>query len=163
MNAVQYIAVIGGWDDRLSKVSMVEVVSILDEGVVSSSTCQSSELEVAFAAISGNLICGGKNPEERIKITNECKELNPESFKWTERSPMKKKRINHAMTTANNQTRYVCGGDDEFGTRLKSCEKFDREWSFIKDLPIPLNSHCMIGTEDSIYAIGGYDGSGVSE
>ena len=154
----QYIAIIGGYDDQRSDFRNVEVVGISDEGVVSPSTCQLPELQVTYAAISGNLICGGFNPNG----TNKCQELNPEALKWEERSPMKKKRFGHAMANANNLT-YLCGGLDESRTWLKSCEKLDGEWRFIKDLPTPLVRHCMIGTEDSYYVIGGLDGSKVSK
>ena len=165
MNAGQHIAVLGESD-----IKDVEVIKISYEGVVSNSSCHLPQFgirnygmlfRVKNAAISNNMICGGwtYNP------INQCQELNPGSLKWEERSPMKKKRYEHAMTTANNQTRYVCGGYDESITELKSCEvkKMDEDWSFIKDLPTPLTWHCMIGTEDSIYSIGGYDGSRVSE
>ena len=157
MNAGQYIAVVGGRDDQNSKLRNVEVVRKSDEGVVSPSTCQLPDLQVTSAAISGNLICGGYNPWK----TNKCQELSPEGMKWEERSPMKKNRSSHAMTNANNQT-YVCGGWDESYEYLKSCEKLNGEWSYIKDLPTQLGGHCMIGTEDSIYVIGGWDVSGVS-
>ena len=166
----QYIAVIGGTGDALndySALSDVEVVKISDEGVVSLSNCNISEFLVGFAAQSNNLICGGfthwtlrMDPED---ATNQCKELDTDSLKWKERSPMQKKRSGHTMTTANNQTRYVCGGEDENDKSLKSCEKLEREWSFIKDIPIALGGHCMIGTEEFIYLIGGYDRSGVSK
>ena len=158
MSAGQYIAVIGGFDKQKNLLREAEVIKISDEGVVSTSTCKLHELQFRYAAESNNLICGGKNPG----TTNECKELNLDSLKWEEHSAMKKKRIDHAMTIANNQT-YVCGGNDESGTMLKSCEKLNGEWSFIKDLPRPLDEHCMIGTEDSIYVIGGKGGSWVSE
>ena len=162
LNAGQHIAIIGGKDTQGDYVREVEVVRISDDGVVSPSTCQLPDLQVAYAAISGNLICGGENPDR----TNECQELSPEGMKWKERSPMKKKRFVHAMTDANN-LKYVCGGIDEHNVSgpydlegyLKSCEKLNGEWSFIKDLPIPLCSHCMIGTEEFIYSIGGLDGS----
>ena len=154
----QYIAIIGGYDDQRSDFRNVEVVGISDEGVVSPSTCQLPDLQVSDATISGNLICGGYYPD----ITNECKAMNPEAMKWEERSSMTTIRYYHAMTNANNH-RYVCGGFDESGNKLKSCEKLNGEWSFIKDLPTPLEDHCMIGTEDSIYAIGGYDRSTVSK
>ena len=157
-NAGQYIAIVGGGDEQNSYLRQVEVVKISDEGVISPSTCQLPDLQVGYAAISGNLICGGI----KLDATNECHELNPGSLKWKEGSPMKKKRYWHAMTNANN-LRYVCGGKDEYRTSLKSCEKLNGEWSFIKDLPKPLSSPCMIGTEDSIYSIGGHGGSGVSE
>ena len=155
MNAGQYIAIIGGGEDDLDSgfsnyYLKVEVVQISDKGVLSPSTCQLPYLQVTRAAISGNLICGGFNPFR----TNECQELSPEGMKWEERSPMKKKRYYHAMTNANNQ-RYVCGGRDESYKYLKSCEKLNEEWSFIKDLPTPLADHCMIGTEEFIYVIGG--------
>ena len=152
MNAGEYIALIGGKDDQRSELRNVEVVRITETGFVSPSTCQLTDLQVTYATISGNLICGGRNPGK----TNECHELSPEGMKWEEQSPMKKKRYKHAMTNANNQT-FVCGGLDESGQRLKSCENLNGEWSFIKDLPIPLSSHCMIGTDDSIYVIGGND------
>jgi len=157
INADQFIAIIGGEDDQYSDLWNVEVVRISDEGVVSPSTCQLPDLQVTRAAISGNLICGGSNPFR----TNKCQELSSEGMKWKEQSPLKKKRYWHAMTNANNKT-YVCGGYDESNTRLKSCEMLNGEWTFIKDLPTKLLGHCMIGTEDSIYSIGGY-GSGVSE
>ena len=150
LNAGQHIAIIGGKGK-----SGVEVVRISDKGVVSPSTCQLPDLRVKYAAISGNLICGGGWFPD---TTNECQELNPEAMKWKEQSLMKKKRYYHAMTNVNNQT-YVCGGWDEYNTDLKSCEKLNGEWSFIKDLPTPLSEHCMIGTEDSIYVIGGWDKS----
>ena len=159
MNADPFIALIGGRDDQNSKVREVEVVRISDEGVVSPSTCQLPELQVEYAAASNNLICGGGYYPD---TTNECQELNSEAMKWKEASPMKKKRYGHAMTNANNQ-RYVCGGLDESYSRLRTCEKLDKEWSFIKDIPRPLSGHCMIGTGDSIYLIGGYYGSEVSE
>ena len=177
MDAGQYIAIIGGKDAQFSNLRNVEVVMISDEGVVSPSTCQLPYLQVALAAISGNLICGGNNHDRTNVIqelntesmqlgvnpdtTNECQELSPEAMKWKEQSPMKKKRYRHAMTNANNQT-YVCGGFDESLTRLNSCEKFHGEWSYIKDLPTRLASHCLIGTEDSIYLIGGWENQGVS-
>ena len=159
MNTGQYIAIVGGLDDQHSRLRNVEVVIISDEGVVSPSTCQLPDLQVAYAAISGNLICGGRKPY--VDTTKKCQELSPEGMKWEERNPMKKKTWYHAMTNANNQT-YVCGGEDESWTRSKSCEKLNGEWSFIKDLPIPLSSPCMIGTDDSIYVIGGSGGSGVN-
>ena len=160
MNAgEQHIAVLGGSD-----IKDVEVIKISYEGVVSNSSCHLPKFgirnygilfRVKNAAISNNMICGGWTYD----AINQCTELNPGSLEWEVRSPMKKIRYEHAMTTGNNQTRYVCGGYDESITELKSCEKMDGEWSFIKDLPTPLTSHCMIGTEDSIYAIGGFDES----
>jgi len=155
----QHIAVLGGSD-----IKDVEVIKISYEGVVSNSSCHLPKFgirnfgvlfRVKNAAISNNMICGGWT----YNAINQCQELNPGSLKWEERSPMKKIRYEHAMTTGNNQTRYVCGGYDESITELSSCEKMDGEWSFIKDLPTPLTHHCMIGTEDSIYAIGGDDRS----
>ena len=154
MNAGQHIAVLGGSD-----IKDVEVIKISYEGVVSNSSCHLPKFgirnygilfRVKNAAISNNMICGGWT----YNAIDQCTELNPGSLEWEVRSPMKKIRYEHAMTTGNNQTRYVCGGRDESG-RLKSCEKYDGEWSFIKDLPIPLSQSCMIGTEDFIYVIGG--------
>ena len=49
---------------------------------------------------------------------------------------MKKERYWYSMTTANNHTPYVCGGEGS-GEYLESCEKFDGKWSLIKDLPPP--------------------------
>ena len=152
MNADPFIALIGGRDDQNSKVREVEVVRISDEGVVSPSTCQLPGLQVEYAAVSNNLICGGGYYPN---TTNECQELNREAMKWKKSSPMKKKRSGHAMTNANNQ-RYVCGGLDESYTRLRTCEKLEGEWIFIKDIPIPLSGHCMIGIDNFVYVIGGY-------
>ena len=176
-NAGQYIAVIGGTHDHETILSEVEVIKISDEGVVSASNCLLPELKVQYAAVSNNMICGGETPD----TINQCKELNPESLKWEDRSPMNVKRSGHDMTTVNNHTTYVCGGWDDSHEYLASCEKFDGEWSFIKDLPKPLQdskrlksfqsylksfkvkvipkSSCMIGTEDFLYLMGGEDGS----
>ena len=131
------------------------MIRISDEGVVSASNCLLPELKVQYAAVSNNMICGGETPD----TINQCKDLNPDSLKWQERSPMNVKRSGHAMTTANNQTRYACGGFDESYEYLKSCEKFNGEWSFIKDVPIALGGHCMIGSADFVYLIGGDYGS----
>ena len=155
MSAGHYIAVIGGFNKQKKLLREAEVIKISDEGVVSTSTCKLHELQVNYAAASNNLICGGRYPN----IINQCKDLNPESLKWEERSPMNIKRYRHAMVTDSNQTRYVCGGVDESYRQLKSCEKYDGEWSYIKDLPTSQNAHCMIRIEDSIYSIGGINGS----
>ena len=133
------------------------MVRISDEGVVSTCNCNLPKLQVIHGQVSNGMICGGETPN----TTNQCKELNPESLEWEEWSPMNKKRTFHAMTTAGNQTRYICGGLDvsihhkHRSAILQSCEKFDGKWSFIKDLPIPLAGHCMIETDDLIYVIGG--------
>jgi len=183
----QYIAIIGGTRDhkRLNPrpSSEVEVIRISDEGVVFThlSNCNIPELKVQYATVSNNMICGGETPD----TTNQCQELNPEAIQWKERSSMNVKRSGHAMTTVNNQTTYACGGYNDSITELKSCErmdgewssplcgsyeylksceKFNGEWSFIKDLPDSkrfkrFRSHCMIGTEDFLYLMGGDDGS----
>ena len=162
MNTGQYIAVIGGLDRSSWLLSNVEVVRISDEGVVSPSNCKLPELQVQDAAVSNNMICGGIYGIYTYiypNTTNQCNELNPESLKWEERSQMNIKRYHHAMVTATNKTRYVCGGLDESYRQLKSCEKYDGEWSYIKDLPTSQYGHCMVRIEDFIYSIGGINGS----
>ena len=154
----QYIAVIGGRNTSPSILSEIEVVKISNEGAVSNSGCHLPELEVVYGQISNRLICGGDNKGSK----DQCKELNQDSLQWEEHNQMKKERYWYSMTTANNQIPYVCGGEGP-GKDLKSCEKFDGKWSLIRDLPTPLTSHCMIGTEDFVYVIGGSDGQVVSE
>ena len=146
------IALVGGYGNGGSSLSEIEVINISDEGVVSTANWQLPELQVDVAQESNDLICGGTISS---RATNKCKWLNPESFEWEERCPMLKKRYYHAMSTASNRTRYVCGGLDESATKLKSCEKLNENWSFIKELPIPLESSCMIGTDDFLYLMGG--------
>ena len=146
------IALVGGYKNGWLPFNEVEVIKISDEGVVSTANWQLPELQVNLAQVSNDLICGGTISS---RATNKCKWLNPEGLEWEERCPMIKKRYYHAMTTANNRTRYVCGGLDESATKLKSCEKLSEKWSFIKDLPMPLESSCMIGTDDFLYLMGG--------
>ena len=156
--SAQYLTVIGGRNTSPSILSEIEVVKISDEGALSSSNCHLTELEVVHAQISNRMICNG----DCHGTTDLCKELNQNSFEWEELSQMKKERCWYSMTTANNQTPYVCGGVGP-GKYLTSCEKFDGKWSLIKDLPTPLTGHCMIGMEDFVYVIGGSNGQVVSE
>ena len=157
--SAQYIAIIGGRNTSPSILSEVEVIKISDEGAVSNSSCHLPELEVVYAQISNRLICGGDNQGSK----GQCKELNQDSLEWEVHSQMKKERYGYySMTTANNQTPYVCGGEGP-GKHFKSCEKFNGKWNLIKDLPTPLTGHCMIGTEDLVYVIGGSDGQVVNE
>ena len=131
------------------------MVRISDEGDVSNLSCHLPDLEVVYAQISNRMICDGHKQLD-------CKQLNQDSLEWEEQSQMKRERDWYSMTTANNQTPYVCGGEEP-GKYLQSCEKFDGNWSLIKDLPTTLAGHCMISIEDFVYVIGGFDGQVVSE
>ena len=75
---------------------------------------------------------------------------------------MLQKRKWHAMTSAPNGNIFVCGGEEETGEKLSTCERFDgKTWTFIQDLPTPVTSFCMVATKNELFAIGGREDSGV--
>ena len=62
------------------------------------------------------------------------------------------------MTSTPSGNIFLCGGMEESGEKLSTCEHFDgKTWTFIQDLPTPLTSFCMVAAKNELFAIGGYD------
>ena len=125
-----------------------EVIRITESGTVLNSNCHVPPLKAFDLEGSGLLICASGNS----KYEHQCYELNYDSstLKWVERNGMNFRRIDrHVMTTTPNGVTYACGGRME-----TACERYDGNWTIIRDLPTPLANRCMVGTEDAVYVIG---------
>ena len=105
-----------------------------------------------------NIICGGWPFNENLS-TRKCYEFDISSFSWNKtQNSMNTNRAGHAMTAIDN-TVITCGGLEHHtdSTFLSSCEKFENgNWTYIKSLPTPLHSQCMVTIDSStILSIGG--------
>ena len=159
-----HVVVIGGYNSQKSKYCINskycrydqtwttlkenEVVRITENGTVLSSNCHVPYFKAFDATGAGLLICAGG----KIKDEHQCYELNYNSstLKWVERNGMNFRRIDrHVMTSIPNGVTFACGG------RLQTaCERYDGNWTIIRDLPTRLSYRCMVGTDDAVYVIG---------
>ncbi|RXE58134.1 Kelch repeat-containing protein [Acetivibrio mesophilus] len=164
------IYIIGGQNDYFQTLKTVEEYDISTGAWSSCPEISEKKRDLTSAVIDGKIyVCGGDLFGHMGKsYSNMLEVYDPVSKTWTKKANMPKGLAGHRAVSLNGYL-YVVGGkqeqqnkyDSEFSQNVYKYDPASNSWSTVASLPVPMTYHGLVAVNGKIYAIGGYNSTGM--